>query len=242
MPRLPIVYEPVTPPAARVPTPRVRALEALWREVEQMTLWAPRNLLRWLELRRRMRLTLLSPQKVHRAAPVGKVNDCDGCTDSCCVGPRMSVLLRLKDIGRLMDIGRAELMTHDKPRFDRALLRRRPALARHVHSRAWRSFPVLRQNDYGACIALSDEGLCTLYPHWPQSCAQFPYALDVQAAEFFFSQRCQSYFIHPARVPFVQQMAAGAVAGYNERIKDALLLTFKRDALREMGLLEHLAL
>lgn len=237
--RLPILGASPAPARER-PLPTVRALEALWREVEGLSLWAPKHFWKWMQARRHMKMTFLEPERLHQSAPAGKVNDCHSCTDSCCMGPQSTVLLRLKDIATLVDVGRSELMTHDKPVFTRQYMAGRRSLRDLTRSGAWRIYPVLRQNSFGACEALSVEGLCTLYPHWPQSCARFPYALDADGLELFYSRRCRSFTIHPSRSQVVQQMAASAVAGYNERIRDALLLLFRRDALRELGLLQHL--
>lgn len=228
---------------AEVALPTVAALDALWTRFSQQPMWLPQRLWRRLQLLREMREVrprTLHPDAVPIVAPVGKINDCMGCTDLCCVGPQNTVLLRLRDLATLQDVGQTELIARDKPSFSPELLARRPALRRQVASAAWRRFPVLKQNAYGACMALRDDGKCGLYPHWPLSCARFPYSLDAQTAEAFYARRCQSYFIHPKNAPAAKRMAVHAVAGYNERIKDALLLRFCADSLADLGLLRYL--
>lgn len=216
------------------------ALQALWQEVAARPLWAPPNFFRYLRLRRRLRLGFVDPQRVRLLAPEWKVNDCEHCTDICCVGPSSSVLLRLHDIATLIDIGRASLMTHDKPAFSAAQVKDRPALDRQLRSESWQRFPVLKQSAMGACVALTDAGRCGLHPHWPLACARFPYALHADDAEVFYSRRCDSFWIRSDAGGRVQAMSAAAVASYNERIKDLVLLAYAPRRLAELGLLTHL--
>ena len=189
-----------------------------------------------------MRLRLLDADAVTIGAPAGKINDCSGCNDSCCVGKRATVLLRLRDIATLVDLGRTDLITTAKPTFDPDEIAHRPALARQLASRSWRMFPVLKQNGFGACAALTVQGKCAIYPHWPMSCARFPYALHLDDAEIFYSQRCNSFWIHPRAGARVKAMAAAAVASYNERIKDLVLLAYAPRQLEDLGLLQFISL
>jgi Fe-S-cluster containining protein len=224
-------------PSFETPLPTVRALEALWRQVTRRPLYVPPNFWRYARLRLRARLRLLDPRRVPVVAPPGKINDCSSCTRSCCLGPRSTVLLRLRDIATLVDVGRTDLMTHAKPAFDEAELQARPALRQHVSTASWKRFPVLRQNAFGACGALSSEGRCTLFPHWPLSCARFPYALHLADGDVFYSPRCDSFWIHPRAEAAASEMAALAVTSYNERIKDLILLEYAPAQLDALGLL-----
>ena len=223
------------------PLPTVEALAALWRELTAQPLWRSPNLRRYLRLRRNLRLDLLEVHRVRVLAPPGKVNDCAACTDLCCIGPKATVLLRLRDIATLVDLGRTELMTLEKPVFPDEEQRARPALQRHLASEAWRRFPVLRQTKLRACVALSMAGQCTLYPQWPLSCARFPYALHSDSREAFYSPRCDSYWIRLNAVPKARVMLEAAVCSYNERIKDAVLLAYAPQRLAELGLTRFLA-
>ena len=236
MSRLPIIQS--TP--ARAPLPTVRALDALWHEVSKKPLWAPPHFLRYLRLRFNTRLRLLDSSRVKISAPEGKINDCGACLDICCVGPRSSVLLRFKDIATLRDLGRTDLITQNKPTFTPRELAERPALRRQTASKAWATFPVLRQNSFGACLALTDSGHCSLYPHWPMACARFPYALHLEDQEVFYSDRCDSFWIRPDVGERVRSMAVAAVASYNERIKDLVLLAYAPKQLEDLGLLQYL--
>jgi Fe-S-cluster containining protein len=239
--RLPILpAQPMAPMADPEALPTVRALAALWDEVRQRPLWAPPNFWRYVALRRRLSLRLLRPEDVAIVSPPGKVNDCTACTDLCCTGPRATVLLRLRDIAVLMDIGRTELITHAKPQFTAAELQARPALRRQVASAAWKKFPVLAQNHFGACRALTDAGLCSLYPHWPLTCARFPYALHVDTAQVVYAARCRAFYIHPQRRSAVSTMQRAAVAAYNERIKDMILLAYAPKRLFNLGIMPYL--
>ena len=228
------------PAASTAFHPTVDALDELWEEIAQAPLWAPPNLGRCLRLRWRMRLRLLDPKRVRLYGPPGKLNDCNACTDICCVGPRATVQLRLRDIATLIDVGRTDLITHDRPQFSAAELQQRPALRRNVGSEAWSIFPVLRRNSMGACAALSTEGKCQLYPSWPLSCARFPYSLHVDTASVFFSQRCDSFWVRPDATEPVRQMVVTAVDAYNHRIKDRVLLEYAAVRLAALGLLDHL--
>ncbi len=226
-------------PAPVLPT--VEALAGLWRQVSAKPLWAT-HLWRYLKLRLRMRTELLSPYGVRLRAPLGKVNDCAACTDICCVGPRSTVLLGLRDLATLMDLKRTDLVTHDKPRFAEEDLATRQSLRRHVGSAAWQVFPVLRQTSAHFCAALTAAGRCSLYPHWPLSCARFPYSLHLDPVEVFYSPRCASFEITAQAEPRIKAMAALAVQSYNERIKDAVLIAFARERLTSLGLTAFLRL
>lgn len=222
--------------------PTVRALEVLWRRVADRPLCAPPSFFRYLRLRWRVSLKQLDPERTKLLAPRWKVNDCNACTDLCCVGPRSTVLLRLRDIATLVDVGRTDLMTHEKPEFSRADQDQRPALRRQLGSQAWSLFPVLRQTRMGACAALTNGGKCGLYPHWPLACARFPYALHADGEEVFYSRRCNSFWIRPDAQGKVETMTAAAVASYNERIKDLVLLAYVPREIERLGLTAHLSM
>lgn len=234
--RLPILD--LSAPARELPT--VRALEGLWDEVARRPLWAPPNFFRYLRLRWTTRLRLLDPANVTVFAPEGQVNDCTGCTEMCCVGPRSTVLLRLRDIATLVDLGRTELMAHDKPVFSAAELAQNPALRLQTASSDWKRFPVLAKNEFGACRALTVDGACGLFPHWPMACERFPYALDWDAREITYSKRCRSFWIRPDARDRAQAMAVAAVAAYNERVKDRVLLAYAPKELEDLGLMRFL--
>jgi len=228
--------------ASEQPLPTVEALDRLWTEVNQKPLWAPPRFFKYLKLRWRSRLKLLDPARLNLSMPPGKVNDCSTCTDICCIGPRSTVLLRLRDIATLKDIGRSDLITQRKPHFSAEELNARPALRRQITSRGWDTFPVLKQNTFGACGALSVSGKCLVYPHWPLACARFPFSLHLEAEEIFYSQRCQSFWIRNDSGAKVSEMAIAAVASYNERIKDLVLLAYAPEQLADLGLMKYLSL
>lgn len=243
--RLPIVGPslggaPTPPPRPILPT--VEALENLWEQVCHKPLWAPPHVLRYLKLRWRMRMRMLDPAQMTITAPRWKINDCASCTDICCVGPRSTVLLRLRDIATLIDLNRTDLIARNKPRFRQSALKKHVALRRQVSSQSWEIFPVLAQDPMGACAALTPAGKCELYPHWPLSCARFPYALDAVDERIFYSRRCDAFWIRPDAEQPVREMTAAAVAAYNERIKDLILLEYAPEALEALGLLRWLEL
>lgn len=90
--------------------PTVQALDALWGRVQQKPLWAPPNFWRYLKLRSQVRLRFLNVSEVDVKIPAGKINACSECFDICCVSPHSTVLLRLRDIATLMDVGRTDLI------------------------------------------------------------------------------------------------------------------------------------
>ena len=234
---LPILNHSVrTPPQG----PTVRALEALWQQIQARPLWAPPHFLTYLRLRARMRLTPLDAESLRLVTPVGQINDCASCSDSCCIGAHNTVSLRLGDIAQLMDANKTHLIAPHKPHFAPEVLAARPALRRHVASMAWRRFPVLKQNAFGACMALDREGRCSLYPAFPSSCARFPYALHVASQEIFYSKRCRSFWIHPEAAGSARRMQLAVAANYNDRIKDAVLLAYAPKRLRALGLMDYL--
>lgn len=220
--------------------PTVRALDAIWDEVQSRPLWAPPTFWKWLKLNLRMRTRLINEQNVKIIAPRYKVNECASCTDNCCIGPHSTVLLRLRDIATLIDLGRTDLMTHEKPKFSDEVLANRKALQRQTESHDWNHFPVLKQNSFHACAALDVEGQCTLYPYWPETCARFPYSLDIDNLEVSYSRRCDSFWVRPDAKDEVHAMREAAVAAYNSRIKDQLLLAFAENHLRDLGLVRFL--
>jgi Fe-S-cluster containining protein len=220
--------------------PTVEALDTLWQEVSSKPLYAPRTLSKYLKLRYKMSLRQVDAKQVEVIAPLGKVNDCSSCTDICCVGPHSTVSLRLQDIAALIDLGRDDLITMEKPDFPEHTRAKRSALRKTLASTGWRTFPVLKKDSMGACAALGRDGQCGLFPHWPLSCARFPYSLHSNCREVFYSQRCDAFWIRQDAREVVSEMVVKAVDAYNARIRDAVLLSYAPQRLDELGLLKYL--
>lgn len=218
----------------------VEQLNQLWRDLSARPLWRRPYTWKYIKLAYRMRLSLIKPHKVKLMLPRGKVNHCSECLDNCCIGKSSTVLLRLADIATLMDIGRTDLISHNKPCFSKDEQSERPALERNLRTKAWHDFPILKQTAYHACMALGDDGLCQLYPHWPLSCARFPYALHADDKVVFFSPRCPSYLVDASRLPHGQQMVKAACEAYNAQIKDAIMLAYIPEKLEALGVLDYL--
>lgn len=217
------------------------ALEAMWQETTKRPLWMPPTFLRWLRLSRRVNLTPLSRADVRVEGPRYGVSKCSACTDNCCVGKKSTVTLRLIDIATLIDIGRTDLIRRDKPKDAEANPTK--ARARFLASDAYKIFPVLKQDEHDRCLALDKGWRCSLHPHWPLSCARFPYSLDLDAREIFYSPRCPSYdVVDSSYEPRVKTMIDATLAAYNERIRDFVLLEFARPGLERIGLTEYLNL
>ena len=223
---------------------RLGALDAIWNRVSKRPMFLSRQWLRRLRLQRLVSVDILPASRPKKIASPRRVNQCRDCLDNCCIGRKSTVLLHLRDIAVLVDEGRADLMTLNKPRFTEKERERSPALAEHVSSMAWSIFPVLRQNKDHACSALDTEGQCTLYPSWPLSCARFPVALNLDADELFLSQRCKSTKVieTESEAKNLEEMECHAVGAYNERVKDYLILTHAQSELRQLGLTHYLNL
>lgn len=220
--------------------PAVQALERLWREVSAKPLWLPPNFWRFIKLRGRFELREISRRDFHISTPIPLVTNCRACTDTCCVGKKNTVSLRLVDIAWLIDLGRTDLMTADKPDFAEDEMSR--ARQRFTESTTFARFPVLRQDARERCLALSVGGDCTLYPHWPLSCARFPYSIDLSDREIFYSPRCPSFTRSESfDEPRIRMMVDAALAAYNQRIRDWILLDYAWPALERIGVTRFLA-
>ncbi len=236
--------------AEHVPGSLESGLAALWqsagRRVNTLRYWRES-----LALRRRFHLRFLRLGQLKVAVPRGKTPDCDACTEICCTGPDAVVSLRLRDIAALVDAG---LERHIAP--SSAV---RPALApstrRERKAVTWarqeadgsvfhQVFPVLARDDTGTCSLLTEDRLCGAYPHWPLSCARYPYALDLRLGVVFYARSCGSYHEVPAvdAPVHVRALLRAVVDAYNERVKDAVLLHVARPELEALGLLRFLDL
>ncbi len=192
---------------------------------------------RELKLRASFDVDLLSRWRIVNRVAAGTIPDCPNCTNICCAGLENVVSLRLRDIARLIDLDRTDLMTKKKPNFPASMLAERPGLGELVASELWRTLPVLRQTgDLKVCAALSKRLTCTLYPHWPLSCERFPYSLSVVRRQVTWGSRCPSEKRDPTFEPRRRALFQAALDAYDERVKDAVLLTHARPALDELGI------
>jgi Fe-S-cluster containining protein len=233
---LPVVQAP--PPPTHIPGPTELALAALWRDASAQ-FFSPRNILRQLRLRRRFDLEPVRLEKLRVAIPTAQVPDCDNCLDLCCTGENAVVSLRLRDVAVLRDLGREDLITHERPAPPppkKASWARREADGSVFH----RAFPVLARDATGTCRALNEDRLCGLWPSWPLSCARYPYALDRRNGVIFYAAGCRSTRLAPVgEAPIaVRALVRAVVDAYNERLRDVMLLAFAREELRALGLLQ----
>lgn len=219
---------------------REAQLQALWNDISKRGLWKPPYTGLYIKLWRKYRLKLLSPKGVKLLIPRGKINYCHECCDNCCLGTHSTVQLHLQDIAMLLDHGNERFITQEKPSFTKEELSDRPALERNQRSIFWQVFPVMKQTKFHACAALGVDGLCQLYPHWPLSCARFPYSLHADDRRIFFSPRCPSYLLDEAKGARAQLMINAAVEAYNAEIKDIILLHYVPEELEKLGLLNYL--
>ena len=218
--------------------PTLAALDALWSHYASRwsRLFSP-GAVTELMLRASFDLETLSVERIANRVPRGTIPDCPSCQDVCCAGEENVVSLRLRDVAVLIDIGRTDLMTRQKPRFGDAMLASRPALRELVASELFQTLPVLRQvGPERRCAALDDALSCTLHPDWPLSCERFPYSLSAVRREVIWGKRCASKHQRPEHAARGDAMFRAAVAVYNERVRDAVLLAHARPALDRLGI------
>ncbi len=221
---------------ARDRLPTVAALEALWLQVSARPLWLPPHFWRYVRLSRRLHLHPLSRKDVKISVPRPVVTNCKACTDICCIGKKNTVPLRFADIAALIDLQRTDLIAETRPAFSDEEQSR--ARQRFTQSRTFAVFPVLRQDALQRCLALTRDNRCSLFPNWPLACARFPYALDLEDREIFYSPRCGSHKdaggFEDARI---RLMVDATLAAYNQRIRDWILLDYEPEALDKLGLM-----
>jgi hypothetical protein len=218
--------------------PTLAALDALWSHYANRwsRLFSP-GAVTELMLRASFDLETLSVERIANRVPRGTIPDCPSCQDVCCAGEENVVSLRLRDVAVLIDIGRTDLMTRQKPRFGDAMLASRPALRELVASELFQTLPVLRQvGPERRCAALDEALSCTLHPDWPLSCERFPYSLSAVRREVVWGKRCASKHQRPEHAARGDAMFRAAVAVYNERVRDAVLLAHARPALDRLGI------
>lgn len=220
--------------------PLTEALETLWQQ-SRFRLYTPRHLWSWFVLHQRFELRFLRTGQLSVEVPRGLVPDCENCVEICCTGKNAVVSLRLSDIARLMDAG-----------LD-AYIDRRPRLPLASSSWAGREvqwsvfhdwFPVLRRDATGTCTLLREDRSCGAWPSWPLSCARYPYALDALRHRVFLAKGCGSHrLMNVDDAPDkIRQLVDAAVRGYNERIRDVVLLHVALKELHALGLTRHLRL
>jgi hypothetical protein len=224
------------------PGPTLAALDALWaRYRSRWRRLLSRGAIAELQLRASFDPELLDVADIARRIPPGTVPDCPRCDDLCCAGLENVVSLRLKDLAVLIDLGRTDLISKKKPVFPPSMLRRRPQLEALMRSSLYRTLPVLRQRgEQRICAALTVDLTCSIHPHWPTSCQRFPYTLSAVRREVHWGTRCPSKQSGPEHEAHAQALFAGAVAAYNERVRDAVLLAHAPRALEAMGLAHYL--
>lgn len=191
----------------------------------------------WTEVRLMSQFELAPVRlaSVINEVPKGAVPDCGACMNNCCGGLENLVSLRLIDVATLIDIGRTELMSKTKPVFPPELLQAKPSLLALQESWLFQTLPVLKQ--VGAerrCAALTPNLECSLHPSWPTSCERFPYMMTADRKKVRWGTRCPSRAPQPD-LQRAAELHAGAVAVFNERIRDAVLLQHARADLNAAG-------
>lgn len=237
---LPIL--PSDPPAASSRPPHVKgpvevALEALYR-LKAPQFYTLQNVRTVLRVRRRFSLKMVSLDKLKVRIPAGKLPDCENCVDLCCTGSDAVVSLRLRDLAALIDVGRTDLISFERPKTPpKPRWARKEADGSVFH----RAFPNLLRDATGTCAALTEDRLCGLFPSWPLSCARYPYALDLQLGVIFYAQGCRStHDVAPVDAPVhVRRLVTAVVDAYNARVRDIILLATAKPELEALGLLQH---
>ena len=232
-----------TPDASDDDTPSlVDAVNALW-PVARARMLAPKNLWRAFKLSRRFDLRFVRASGLKVRLPAYTIPDCDSCTDLCCTGPNAVVSLRLVDIARLLDHGLADAIDVP-PRSLPVVESPTDARRRLERSLFVDTFPVLRRDATGTCTLLTEGRQCSAWPHWPLSCARYPFSVDVDNGVLFWASGCQStrtVTIDDAP-DSVRSLIDAAVDSYNERLRDIVRLSFALDEVRALGLDRYLRL
>jgi len=223
------------------PGPLESELEALWQRV-RYRLYTPRYVWRWLDLRRRFELRFVRTRSVTVMVPRGLVPNCGECLDMCCTGPNAIVSLRLSDIAALRDKGLQRHIVQQRPQADEnsASWARLEAEWSVFH----RMFPVLERDVTQTCALLDEDRQCQAWPSWPWSCARYPYSLDLLNNRVFLAKGCGSHRqVTLDDVPgHVLRLVEAAVQGYNERVRDVILLGIAMEELHQIGVLQHMNL
>jgi Fe-S-cluster containining protein len=238
---LPILVDAPAPRPVHVPGPLEKSLAELWpvarKRVDTFKYWRET-----LRLRRRFSVRMLRLRELSVKIPAGKTPDCDSCVDICCTGPNAIVSLRLRDIAALVDAGldHAIVPREKRPPPPSSSWARREADGSVFHE----VFPVLARDERGTCKLLDGDRMCSAFPHWPLSCARYPYALDLQAKVIFYAKGCASSHEVPlVDAPIkVRELVHAVVDAYNERVKDAVLLHVARPELDALGVTKFLDL
>lgn len=216
----------------------LEALDALWARYRSG--WRrllSRGMVRELTLRASFDLDLLGPRAITNKVPLGTIPNCEACDDICCAGVENVVSLRLRDIATLMDAGRTELIQKQKPRFSERMLRSRPGLNELLSSELWLALPVIKQvGERRICAALTPDIRCSLHPSWPTSCERFPYSLNAMRRQVTWGTRCPSKQMAPEHVARSKELFDAAIASFNERVRDAVLLAHAPRELDRIGI------
>lgn len=215
-------------------------LETLWK-ASRFRLYHPRHLGTFFRLHHRFDLQFVRLSQLQIEIPRGTLPDCESCTNICCTGPNAVVSLRLTDIARLIDAGLENHITFRRPL--------------PLHNVSWaaqeanwsvfaESFPILKRDKTGTCTLLSEHRSCNAYPDWPLSCARYPYALDVLRKRMFLAQGCTSHrFVNIDDAPGkVKDLVHATLRGYNERVKDIIMLHVALPELLALGFGPYLRL
>lgn len=216
-------------------------LADLWEQTSRRAK-NPRNWIKRWRLSHQFDLDFLRLSEMHIAIPKGKVSNCTACEEICCTGPKAIIHLRLRDIAVLLDQGLAENIETARKPDEQYLVTKSDAEKEFDESLFAQVFPTLTRDDNGTCKLLSDKLACSVYPHWPLSCARYPFAVDATNKVIFYAKGCNSYEILPPQEPGTRfgYLVNAAVESYNERVKDIFFLAFAFQELKELGLTQYL--
>ncbi len=223
--------------------PAEKQLRSLWDQAKHRV-YHPKNWLKLQQLWRRFDLSFILYKDIKIMVPAGKVPDCETCLEICCTGPNSIVSLRLRDIAALIDAGLHQHMTHEKSRLTILGNTMNDSQKNFSESVFAKIFPVLTQDRTQTCTLLDENRMCGAYPHWPISCARYPFAIDAVNKVVFYAKGCGSFDLLPPyevaeRTRYLVQAAIGS---YNERIKDIFLIYFAKKDLEKIGLTTYLDL
>ena len=160
-------------------------------------------------------------------ATPGEVPDCPRCQEHCCRGPHV-VTLEIEDALVLHEahlgwsIGQAQQLDETTP------------VSGDPDHRHVKPLPTLKHNE-GQCVFFDEQSRCSIYPIRPRVCRAYPYQIAESRDHIRYAKACPQR--HPDSSPAeADELIDTAIAHYNAKIDDWLLLTFTPKAIAHLGL------
>ncbi len=198
--------------------------------------WMPRNWIHRWRFIRRYQSRMLKLQDLVLEVPETQHPMCSSCKNTCCSGPNL-VSLRLSDLARLIEAGLGWAAVTPTPLQREEIYQENPELREIEDRDSFRLFPVLEQNKQGCCVFLDDEKRCSIHSIRPLACRRFPHFLSSDLKSVKWARFCKSYEQNETQQSDAREII---LENHNQKLKDLWLLSFGKDLLRKLGLLDYL--